>query len=156
PLGGDGAQVARRLVGRGEPALVDARPIDDPIRVETVRLVQVLVGDDPLGGISTGPQDLHAHQGAGRGIDVEYLSIAHRRPAPVSDRVVRAPAGFTPGPSSREEGRDAFQSPTDVRQRGWDVHGPSGRTRSTMGPPRREIGARFLGRNTFRGLRLYS
>ena len=36
--GGVDAQVARRLVRQGEPALVDPRPVDDPLGVEPVRL----------------------------------------------------------------------------------------------------------------------
>ena len=35
---GVGAEVARRLVRQGEPALVDARPVDDPVGVEPVRV----------------------------------------------------------------------------------------------------------------------
>ena len=40
---GVGAEVARRLVRQREPALVDARPVDDPLGVEPVRLAQVEV-----------------------------------------------------------------------------------------------------------------
>ena len=73
-----GAEVARRLVGQREPALVDARPIDDPLGVEPVRRLQVEVADHVLGDVAPRPEDLDARQRAGPCLDVVLAVTAHK------------------------------------------------------------------------------
>ena len=81
-----GAEVARRLVGQREPALVDPRPVDDPLGVEPVRFLQVEVADHVVGDVAARPQDLDPGQRAGPRLDVELAVAAHKQTATVIDR----------------------------------------------------------------------
>ena len=78
PRGRVDTQVARRLVRKSESALVDARAIDDPIRVEPVALAQVMIADDELGQIASGAQDAHAQKCAGRRREMD-LAVVHEQ-----------------------------------------------------------------------------
>ena len=72
------AKIARCLVRQREPALVDARAIDDPIGVEPVRLAQVMVADDQLGQIASRAEDAHAQKCAGRRREMD-LAVIHEQ-----------------------------------------------------------------------------
>ena len=74
------AQVARRLVRQREPSFVDARAIDDPVRVESVRFAQVLIAHDLLGDIASRAEDLHAQERAGRRREMD-LAVVHEQDA---------------------------------------------------------------------------
>ncbi len=61
-VGGLDAEVAGGLVRRGVPAFEDAGALDDPVGVEAEAGVQVIVADDHVRHILSGPDNLHAHQ----------------------------------------------------------------------------------------------
>ncbi len=71
-------KIAGRLVRQSEAALVDARAIDDPIRVESVALAEVMVADDLLGQIAPGAEDAHTEKRAGRRREMD-LAVIHER-----------------------------------------------------------------------------
>ena len=78
-----GAEVAGRLVRQREPPLMDARPVDDPFRVEAVGALEVVVADDQLGDVAPRPQDPDAQQGLGAGKRCG-LAVRRRRRADVT------------------------------------------------------------------------
>ena len=84
-----GAEIAGRLMRQGEPTLVDARAIDDPLRIEPMRLLQVPVADHLFRQIASGTEDLYAEERMG-GMHRMDLAIGRRRPAPrlIHDRRV--------------------------------------------------------------------
>ena len=45
-----------------EPSFMDARPIDDPLRIESVSFPQILIGHDPFGDIAARAEDLHTQE----------------------------------------------------------------------------------------------
>ena len=57
------AEVAGRLVRRREPALVDPRPVHDPLGVEPVGALEVVIADHDVGDVTARPQDPDAEQG---------------------------------------------------------------------------------------------
>ncbi len=72
------AQVACRLVGQRESPLMNSRPVDDPFRIESVRLAQVLIGHDQLGDVAPGTENPHAQERARWRREMD-LAVAHER-----------------------------------------------------------------------------
>jgi hypothetical protein len=69
---------------------VDAGPIDNPFRIEAMRLAQIFIGDDEFGDIAPGTQDPHAQERARMRREME-LAVAHERYATNFNRDVRLP-----------------------------------------------------------------
>ena len=72
------AQVAGRLVRQRKPTFVNSRAVDDPLGIETVRLLQVLVGHHQLGDVATRTKNPHAQERA-RWRREMVLAVAHER-----------------------------------------------------------------------------
>ena len=75
------AWVHRSLVawwGKREPPFMDPRPIDDPLGIETVRLLQVLIGHDQLGDVAARTENPHAQERARLRREMD-LAVAHER-----------------------------------------------------------------------------
>ena len=58
------AQVAGGLVRQRVPALEDARPLDDPVRIEAKALVQVFVGDNGIRNVAACAEHTDSPQAA--------------------------------------------------------------------------------------------
>ena len=63
--GGLVAQVAGGLVRQGVAAFEDAGALDDPVGIEAEALVQMVVGDDGVGDVAAGAEDLARPSGGG-------------------------------------------------------------------------------------------
>ena len=75
---GLGAQVARGLVRKCESPLVNSRAVDDPLRIESVRLQQVLIGNDQLGDIAARTENPYAQERTRLRREVG-LAVAHEQ-----------------------------------------------------------------------------
>ena len=64
-------------MGQREPSFVNSRPVDNPFRIEPVRLLQIPVADHPFREIAPRPEDLYAEQRMG-GMRRMDLATGHR------------------------------------------------------------------------------
>ena len=46
--------------GNADRRSLDSSPVDDPFGIETVRFLQVLIGDDQLGDVAPRSENTHA------------------------------------------------------------------------------------------------
>ena len=79
------AQVARGLVRKCEPPLVNPRPVDDPLRIEPEGILEVEIAHHIVGDVAPRSQNLHASQRARSRGDMD-LAIAHGQYATVINR----------------------------------------------------------------------
>src|SRR5206468_2758274 len=81
------AQVARGLIVAGVAALVDAGPLDDPVRIEPEPLEQLLAVNDDVRDVAAGANDAESHEApatrAGRAGPVGVVGAGrHREQSP--------------------------------------------------------------------------
>ena len=94
PPGRFGTHLTGRFAGGGMAAALDARPLFDPARLETVFLLQFLIADDRFRHVRASAHNLHAHQGLRAA--AEFEQFARRFRGRLGGRTVGG--GFGPVP----------------------------------------------------------